>query len=249
MLHEESMAQMSPFYMSGQFYFIIIAVVLFLGLAYFFFNADTKTNQDLSLKTIREVQPRSVACIQQDLPVTISKIHIADKQVDLPLISPTSAGKIPKEEDENDDIVLASLSSVTIVKKHPTPKPVKRAAPQPVIVQKHISVLEIKPEDDPEYELLPEDISEISPSLVLPLDLHISFLAKTRISISQDDSSPARYIFSSGEESTWSADKSISMLVEKAENIRVTLNGKAVPLPKTKDRPLAITLPADLYSR
>lgn len=248
MLHEESMAQISPFYLSGQFYFIIIAVVLFLGLAYFFFNADTQTNQDLSLKTIREIQPLSVARVQQDQPVTISKITIADKQVNLPLISPTSAGKISREEDEHDDLILASLPSVTIVKPPPTPKPVKRAAPQPVVVQKQISTLETKPEDDPEYELLPEDLGEISPSLVLPLDLHISFLAKTRISISQDDSSPARYIFSSGEESSWSADKTISMQVEKAENVRITLNGKAVPLPKTKDRPLAITLPADLYS-
>ncbi len=247
MLHEESMAQISPFYLSGQFYLILITICLFLGLAFFFFNANEPSNQDLSLNSIREMQTLPPVILQKNPPVTISRIEITEEQVALPLISPTSAGKIARETD--DEIILASRSSVVPVAKVSTP-PKKQAIATPQDISKNsTAIASLRQSEEEIIEIIPEDIDEISPSLVLPLDLHISFLARTRISISQDESSPAKYIFSQGEESTWSADKTISMQVEKAENVRVTLNGQRISLPESNGDPLAITLPADLYKR
>lgn len=247
MLHEESMAQLSPFYLSGQFYLILITICLFLGLAFFFFNANEPTNQDLSLNNIREMQTLPPVILQKNRAVTISRIDVGKKQVTLPLVSPNSAGKIDRETD--DEIILATLPSVILVEK-PALSPKKQSQAGALKPPKDTTTIAGLVQNEEEIiEIIPEDIDEISPSLVLPLDLHISFLARTRISISQDEASPAKYIFSQGEESTWSADKTISMQVEKAENVKITLNGKRISLPKSNGAPLAITLPADLSNQ
>jgi cytoskeleton protein RodZ len=248
MLHEESMAQISPYYLSLQFYVILIGIGLLLGLAYFFFNANVSPeNQDLSLNTIRDMKTLPTAIIPKEKHISVSKINAPEFQPHQVLISPKSAGKIAREEDSS-DIILATLPSVIIVrKKTDTPASAKQE-----------TAAETRPGDKSEFPL-PDHAAiqdterktsaENEPSSpTLPLDLHIAFLARTSISISQDEASPLKYIFSPGEESSWSADKTISMQVEKAENIRITLNGKIIPLPKSQDKPLAITLPADLHN-
>ena len=246
MLHEVALAQTSPFYMSGQFYIAILVFFLLLGLAYFFLNANNLGKHDVSLNTIREIQSLPKDITRNKEPISIAKTSATQKTISSPLISLQSAGKIKKEVDE--DVILATLPSVVIVQKRVTPSVLTTTPPSAIKNIEKTTAQAVTPEDEI-AEILPEDIDDISPSLVLPLDLHISFLARTRISISQDDESPAKYIFSSGEESTWSADKTISMLVEQAENIRVTLNGKHIPLPKsTKGTPLAITIPTDLQN-
>lgn len=245
MLHEESMAQLSPFYLSFQFYLILATIALFLGLAYFFFNANAPLNEEISVNKIRSIQTLPASITPKDTPISIAKLKSTGNQHHQPLISPQSAGKISIEGDE--DVVIACLPSVIIVKKQPRLVPKKQerigiAFTSPIL---HSKANQSTAMEDI-VEILPEDRENVSPSLALPLDLHIAFLARTRISISQDDGSPAKYIFSRGEESTWSADKTISMQVEEADNIRITLNGKIIPLPKSEGTPLAITLPKDL---
>ncbi len=254
MLREESMAQISPFYLSLQFYLILLVILFFLGLAYFFFNANDSSSKELSLSNVREMQtlPPSISTTQEH--VSIVQHHPDAEPVPQALISPQSAGKIAKEED-SEDIILAELPSVILVqKKEPLPlshgtspqSPVESSAGQPPVPLHNQPMASTQPVlvEDVEFieEILPEEIDEN-----LPLDLHIAFLARTRISISQDEEQPAKYIFSTGEESTWKADKTISMQVEKADNIRITLNGKLVPLPESQGAPLALTLPADLH--
>jgi cytoskeletal protein RodZ len=254
MLREESMAQISPFYLSFQFYFVIIAITTLLGLAYFFFNASDNKSQDLSLKNVREMPTLPPSIITKHDRISISQLH-----PDLPpstqaLISPKSAGKIAKEEDNN-DIILAELPFVRLLRDEDAVQlntgsnqqsyPANRATQPPVLLPpQHLANKQPFDVDKEQFveELLPEDIDDS-----VPLDLHIAFLARTRISISQDDKRPSKYIFSTGEESTWTADKTISMQIEKTENIRITLNGKIVSLPESQGTPLAITLPADLH--
>ncbi len=240
MLHEESMAQIAPFYFSVRFYLTIFIVLLLIGLAYFFFNANDPGPQDQSLNNIREMYTLPPSIIQEKRLIAIGKISNQNKETQYPVISLKSAGKIEREEDDREDIILATLPSVILVQKKIKEKAI------PVSERINKTTLQIATPNTDIEEILPEEINEVSPSLTLPLDLHISFLARTRISISQDESSPAKYIFSTGEESSWTADKTISMQVEKPENIRITLNGKTVPLPKSQSSPVDITLPAYL---
>lgn len=255
MLQEESLAQLSPFYLSLQFYVIIIAILFLLGLAYFFFNANDPNSQELSLNNVREMQTLPPAIITNQERISISGRHLDSKTTAQTLISPKSAGKIAQEED-SEDIILAELASILLVQKKAPAAPVTHEAtrqsahavtteqvdaPPPV---QHLARLQPDPLIKEQFsnDELPGELDES-----LPLDLHIAFLARTRISISQDEERPAKYIFTSGDESSWQADKTISMQVEKSENIRMTLNGKLVSLPASQDTPLAITLPADLH--
>lgn len=256
MLREESMAKLSPFYLSLQFYLILIVILFFLGLAYFFFNANDSSSKEISLSKVREMQilPPSISTKQEHISIVQ---HLPDSEPAVQtLISPQSAGKIAKEED-SEDIILAELPSVILVQKKAllplspvtSDQSVQKSSTDQTVVPLPNTPLASTQSvgiEDVEFieEILPEEIDEN-----LPLDLHIAFLARTRISISQDEEQPAKYIFSTGEESSWKADKTISMQVEKSDNIRITLNGKRVTLPESQDSPLAITLPADLRKR
>ncbi len=247
MLHEESMAQLSPYYLSPQFYFIIFAIALLLSLAYFFFNANTPNDQNLSLHTIRKIKTLPNAIIPQEEHISIAKTYSKELQTHQVLISPKSAGKIAREED-NSDIILATLPSVVIVQKKNNTKPStsrEMITTPPENTRTFPSLISTSPQ---QTEAPPPSAKTRQHTSTLPLDLHIAFLARTSILISQDESSPSKYIFFPGEESSWAADKTISMQVEKSENIRITLNGKIISLPKSQDKPLAITLPTDLHN-
>jgi cytoskeletal protein RodZ len=254
MLQEESMAQLSPFYLSLKFYVIIIAIILLLGLAYFFFNANDPNSQEFSLNNVREMQTLPPAIITNQERISISGRHLDSKTTAQTLISPKSAGKIAQEED-SEDIILADLASILLVQKKAPVAPVThdstRQSGHAVTTEqvdappvKQLAQVQPEPRIKEQFsnDELPGELAES-----LPLDLHIAFLARTRISISQDEERPAKYIFTTGDESSWQADKTISMLVEKSENIRITLNGKLVSLPASQNTPLAITLPADLH--
>ncbi|MBU1639234.1 MAG: DUF4115 domain-containing protein [Proteobacteria bacterium] len=83
------------------------------------------------------------------------------------------------------------------------------------------------------------------PSFFESVKLHIRFIKRTHISVAQDDGQPEKFIFAPGEESTWQAASHISLHIDDADAVELTLNGSPVTVNHTNNGPLAITLPGD----
>ncbi|MDR9500970.1 MAG: DUF4115 domain-containing protein [Desulfurivibrionaceae bacterium] len=79
--------------------------------------------------------------------------------------------------------------------------------------------------------------------------LHIRFLKRTHLSVGQDDKQPEKFIFAKGEESSWQATRRITLHVDPADAVEMTLNGSPITVEGTSNAgSLAITLPTDLPS-
>ena len=77
--------------------------------------------------------------------------------------------------------------------------------------------------------------------------LHIRFIKRSRISIIEDEGLPEEYIFTPGEESTWQAEKHITLHIDDPEAVELTLNGSPITIENsTNNNSLAITLPSDI---
>ncbi|MEN8256372.1 MAG: helix-turn-helix domain-containing protein [Thermodesulfobacteriota bacterium] len=250
-LSGESMAESSPFFLSSRFFFLLLLIVIVISLACFFFQADD-TPSPAALTTIPNPQEQtSPPLVIKQKEVKQLKIIASTPPQQTLLVSPKSAGKIPLEGDDEqtqaptiepvvDDQMLKEKSSSSETSP-PTTTPAKISVepvtPEPkTLAQQDVSPTVIKNEE-----------TEHLPSLFQSLNLHIRFLKKTRISITQDDDHPEKYIFNSGEESTWVAASHITLHVDTADAVELTLNGSPVPIDNSHDGPLAITLPPDVF--
>jgi cytoskeletal protein RodZ len=225
-LSGESLAESSPFFLSFRFYFILLLLALALGLAYFFFQADDPQPVDVTaLPPAGQEGVSQPACAEKEnkaLPTLAG-----DTSRETPLISPQSAGKLGLEHDLRPE---APQGREDLAVDH------DRAA-TPMMVRQ---------------DKAPADAVEQEQGLFLAADsvhLHIRFLKRTHLSVSQDDKQPAEFIFTKGEESSWQATNKITLHVDPADAVEMTLNGSPVTIEGTSnDGPLAITLPTDLPS-
>lgn len=166
------------------------------------------------------------------------------------MISPQSAGKVSLEEDEppqdtpldqakmenSDD---GPIQTVTIPTENLTAKIESESnPPDPASLSTQ----------EPATESPAPVAKEAIQSFFQSVNLHIRFTKRTRISVAQDDGQPEKFIFAKGEESTWQASSHITLHVDEADAVELTLNGTPVTVDDSDDGPLAITLPTDLGS-
>ncbi len=225
-LSRESLAESSPFFLSFRFYFILLLLALALGLAYFFLQTD-----DLQPVEVTALPPTGQEGAAQ-VAVTAKEFKelqtiAGEPSRETPLISPQSAGKTTLEHDLRPK---ASLDRDDLTVDHDT-------APPPMVVRQ---------------DKAPADAVDQVQGLFLAVDsvnLHIRFLKRTHLSVSQDDKEPAEFIFTKGEESSWQATKQITLHVDPADAVEMTLNGSPVTVKgASTDGSLVITLPTDLPS-
>ncbi len=249
-LSGESMAESSPFFLSFRFYLLLFVIALLMGLAYFFFQADAPPSPTALTTVSPAAEPRDQQLIVKKVALKqAEKISTAPSQETL-LISPQSAGKIAMEEDQSrhdvprdqagtegdnhSQIKAATVSPDSPIKAdhaHKTTSPGAASHPAPSPVSHNNSAPEI---DQP------------PPSILQSVNLHIRFLKKTRIAIAQDDGQLEKYIFAPGEESSWQAASHITLHVDTADAVELTLNGSPITVEDSIGGPLAITLPSDI---
>lgn len=217
----ETMAESSPLLLSLRFYFLLFLIALLASLAYFFFQADI---------SLSPIAVSTVTTPSKQLPAQVDLGKNEVKQLEIPavtppqetlLISPQSAGKIPFGEDEPPTHDLHDQEKTTSnAATFPTPPKVN--------------------DDDAE-------MSRPQPQALSSVNLHIRFIKRSRISITEDEGLPEEYIFATGEESTWQATKYISLKVDDPEAVELTLNGSPISIEDSNNNDsLAITLPTDI---
>ncbi len=250
MLSVESMAESSPFLLSFRFYFLLFLLALLISLAYFFFQADD-TLPPAALTTVAPTSQQGndhvVVSQQEEREV---KVIAAGPSHETPLVSPQSAGKIIMEADEVFSDLPADLQDTPLVASSQAQG--LAAAPQVLADSEDDKQLATSAQVAPKSpaSAAPKrpgaEEYQAAPSIFQSVNLHIRFLKRTRISIAQDDGQPERFIFAPGEESTWQAASHITLHVDTADAVELTLNGSPITVADSNDGPLAITLPIDL---
>lgn len=231
-LSGERMAESSPFFLSFKFYFLILLIALLISLAYFFFQADDTPNPaalttvPLSLK-----QPGEQMIVNNKEVKQVTILSSAPSQ-DTLLISPQSAGKIvlEEEEDESPHVSLQSQELTAAADVRPTISSQKRSA---LALQQ------------PATQSPATQVQKPKAALSQAVNLHIRFIKKTHISVAQDDDQPEKFLFTKGEESSWQAARHITLQIDDAKAVELTLNGSPITVAKNNG-PLAITLPTDV---
>jgi hypothetical protein len=247
-LSGESMAETSPFFLSFQFYFVVFLIALIVGLAYFFFQADdTPAPASLSSVPYSMEQPGEQLAVKRNSVTQLEIISTAPSQ-DTLLISPQSAGKIILAEEESPqntplaqattETTASALQQTLAPARGNTAESLKSVKP-PVQTASVVSsqAQAIKKKDSV--------AAKPKPSFFESVQLHIRFIKRTHISVTQDDGQPEKFIFAPGEESTWQAANHISLQIDNADAVELTLNGSPVTVNHTNNGPLAITLPGD----
>ncbi len=233
-LSGERMAESSPFFLSFKFYFLLLLITLLISLAYFFFQADDTpkpaalTTVPLSLK-----QPGDQMIVNNKEIKQVTILSSAPSQ-DTLLISPQSAGKIVLEEEEEEEesphVALQSQELTTVADVPPTISSQKRSA---LAVQQ------------PAGQSPATQAQKPKAALSQAVNLHIRFIKKTLISVAQDDDQPEKFLFTKGEESSWQAARHITLQIDDAKAVELTLNGSPITVAQNNG-PLAITLPTDV---
>ncbi len=254
MLSCESMAESSPFFLSFRFYFLLLLFALLISLAYFFFQADD-TPPPAALTTIpsttEEPQRQLVVPRDEVKQVTINPSVAPPETL---LISPQSAGKISMEEDEtppeqplDQQIMATTMEASDAGVKPPVsalPENISSdIVPEPMLPETSSAV----PASQPAIPEVPAPVvQQATPSFFQSVNLHIRFTKRTHISVAQDDGRPEKFIFTAGEESSWQAASHITLHVDDADAVELTLNGTLITVGDNSDGSLAITLPTDL---
>ncbi len=245
-LGEESMAQSTPFLLSGRFALLIIVLLAILACAYFFFKAnDLGAPLALKKQIIPPAQSTETAMvIATTTPRTTTIGPELGPQTTL-LIPCQSAGKIDPEEGEQTDTKHSAVHPQKVIAHNipvPQPSPMSTATTPILPTMEPNTIQRITPVAANEPE---ENVAHIT-AQALPVDLHIRFTKKTHITVSQDNQGSEEYLFAAGEESSWQADTFISVNVENGSAVEVTVNGNPMPVTSQNDQPLIFTLPPDV---
>ncbi len=250
-LSGESMAETSPFFLSMRFFLLLVLIALVISLAYFFFQADdTPPPTSLTTIPIPQEQTTPQVIVKKKETKQLKLNPVAPPQETL-LVSPKSAGKIPLENDDEPE--QASVTEpvakpqVTVQETLSEQTPPQRNSRSANVTNPAASSIDTPAQKTSEPAISIVQQTQRRPSSHFQsLNLHIRFIKKTRIAISQDDDHPEKYIFNPGEESTWIAASQITLEVDKADAVELTLNGSPVSIDSSSNGPLAITLPSDI---
>ena len=229
-LEVQAMAQSSPFWLSGRFALLVLLVLAALALAYFFFQANDKplASHQQNIRQIAEPLTREpeTLVVAQTAPQPVAIEPNLQNQTTL-LIPSQSPGKIDREETGTPG--SEQLKSVPATAA-------KQAANVPSIAA------EVANAPGPVVEPVTQTPAQKLANH-LPLDVHIRFHDQTHITVSHDNHGAEEYLFAAGEESSWRAKQYISVNVEKAQAVEVTVNGQPLSAKSPSNGPLIFTLP------
>ncbi|PLX47956.1 MAG: hypothetical protein C0613_12430 [Desulfobulbaceae bacterium] len=240
----QSMSESSPLILSRPFFLILAIIIVLAVMTYFFFQSDATSIPDPA-----GARPPAVSRSTDQVSAESRQTPQPVENRETLLVSPQSPGKIPREGLEPPQATepapqAMAPQKITTARSSPAPAPRQNAdlppaAAAPLDAQEE-AALSIKP--SPAKTRL---ATGAKPAATEPVELHIRFVKRTRISIAQDNRQPERYIFTAGEESSWQAQGEITIQASPADGLQMTLNGSPITLAET-DGPLAISLPADL---
>lgn len=253
-LSEETMAQSSPFFLSGRFALLLVAIMAALALAYFFFQAneevETAFHQPLDIAPIHKktatpviiaTAPRT-AVIDPELPrqstpiIPCKSAGKIDLEDETPPPSPLIASQPPQASPGQDKTTSSLTIPQSAHQQLATTTTPQQKLPLPTVAVPHKAMAPTPPQPK---------MTATKPVPSLPVNLHIRFTKTTHIAITQDNQDTEEYLFAAGEETSWRATRYISVNVENGAAVEVTVNGAPLPLVAEQNKPLIFTLPPD----